>query len=271
MPSSPWRRHDQVPSPSLRTPAQPDHAYPPQACRRRARRQPGSLALDLRRHDHAVARALHRAVRALQDQRGQVPAVPESVRGPCGCRRLQGARFDDRGQPRTRPTPVVRGDDPDQLHADRKGPLTRPWAARDCSATSRITINSSGFVEGLVADSTFFQCPTRRSSRRWATRSSTPPATCSLAIPTTWTSPATPMISSITGGPYANNWALVRGPRHPSWSGSPTVDAVVDPQRGRGTRVRPVPPDRAEHVPRSRGREPAGQYRRHPPIDSDCR
>ena len=136
----------------------------------------------------------------------------------------------------------------------------RPWPQRGMLSDVTLSINSSGLVEGLVADSTFFQVdsanlsPTRTADRRYLR------------------SGAGPLLQRrrrrrLHGQPGHHRRALrqqlgaLGGARHLRL-GAPHAGRRGGAAAGGRAGVRAVSPCGAEHVTRGAGTEPTGQHRR---------
>ena len=189
-----------------------------------ARHEPGTVAVDLRRHDHPAPRPLHRPVRPLEDQPSQIPAVP-TIGEPCEARRLLGGtRIDLRSQPRTGSVVGVLGPSP----SDRAGPV--PCAgAEGLLGDVTLTIDASGLVEGLVADSTFFLTDSAQLSPLGDEIVDTSGHVLD-SYPNNVDVAGYTDDQAITGGPYADNWALSAARSSTVVERLTTVDGV-DPER----------------------------------------
>ena len=143
--------------------------------------------------------------------------------------------------------------------------LTHALALKGLLGDVTIKIDASGLVEGLVADSTFFVTDSAQLSVLGEEIVDTSGHVLD-SYPNNVDVAGYTDDQQITGGPFANNWALSAARSSTVVERLTTVDAV-DPERvvaiGYG-QYHPV----SQYVPRGRGREPPGQYRRQPPVDT---
>ena len=128
-----------------------------------------------------------------------------------------------------------------------------------------LTIDASGLVEGLVADSTFFVTDSAQLSPLGEEIVDTSGHVLD-SYPNNVDVAGYTDDQAITGGPYANNWALSAARSSTVVERLTTIDARESGTR-RGHRVRAVPPGRAQHLCGGAGRESACQHRRQPTVD----
>ncbi len=182
----------------------PGRARPPPPGRD-AHGQPGPVAPHLFRHDHAPARALHRAVRTLEDRSGQVQGIPGiRVGRSCG-QRLSGARDVTPPLPRHATDRRRTGSG----SAARRSKGARAGLGAAGNAGRRHTLHQLvGPHRGPGGRHDLLPGRLRPALDPWDSRSSTLPVRCWPVTPTTSEVAGYTDNQPITGGPYANNWEL---------------------------------------------------------------